>query len=236
MNRHPHAKALRQTGYPAANLAKTDNPHPQALQFDQRRIEKGKVRAARPGAGVDQLGIVPGLQGQLKKEREGHLRHRGGAVGRHVGHRDAARPRRRQVDVVDAGCQFADIAHRRCLRQHRLVQHGLVGQHQLGIAYPFHNLFRSRAGIQRKVPNLRRKRLPAQISGIERMAIKNNQFHHPFILSLVKKSCRSYSVLARYGRRNSPVNDPGVAATSSGVPRAMIVPPRLPPSGPRSRI
>ena len=35
-------------------------------------------------------------------------------------------------------------------------------------------------------------------------------------------------------RRYSPVKDPGVAATSSGVPFATTVPPPSPPSGPRS--
>ena len=119
---------------------------------------------------------------QVEDVGEDHLRHRGGAVGRDVGHRDVPLPRRFDVDDVEPGRLHADVLQVRQLPDHFPRQLHLVGHDDLSSPGPFHRLLVEGVVVDGELAE-GLQALPAEIAGIEGVSVEYHNFHQSRLLS-----------------------------------------------------
>ena len=136
------AEGARPAGHGLADAAHADDA--EALAADAVAEHPGR-RPARPALafGEDRCALDQPPR-HRENQRHGHV---GGVFGQHfrrVGHRDAARMRRRDVDIVDAVAEIGDHAQLAVgMLEHLLVDHVGDGRHQhVGGADRVRDLFR----------------------------------------------------------------------------------------------
>ncbi len=129
MGDDPHAEGLRLGGDRARNIAEADQAEDLAAQTPDRH-DRRHFPAARLHQAVG--------EGNLARERE---QQRHGVVGNlvqaivgHIGDRDPALRRRRNVDVVDAEAETADHLAALELAQQIAGQLGVGDEHRVGVA------------------------------------------------------------------------------------------------------
>ena len=115
----------------------------------------------------------------LQQQGDGELAHRGGAVGGHIGHRDALLPGVHIVHYVIARGQQADEFHVGAGVDHRLGDGGLVGKDHLRVPDTGDDLplvGEGSAVIDRQVAQLAQL-VPAQVAGVLGVSVQNYDFH-----------------------------------------------------------
>ncbi len=122
--------------------------------------------------------VVTDVQAALKHERDGELADGIAAVVRHVGDRDALFAGVIDVDDVEARGEHRDEAQIRAGVEHGAADGRLVREDDLRIADAPDNLgvVIRRAVVDRKLAQLFQL-LPAQIAGVFRVSVQNNNFH-----------------------------------------------------------
>ncbi len=125
--RDGHAKRLGDARDGAADAAGAHDAQPEAGQLDQGKVPVAEIGGLRPAAIAHGGRMVAGVTGQFEQQGEGVLGDGAGAVFRHIGDGNPARPRGGGVHDVVAGRQDADVAEARQLRQGGGGQRCLVG-------------------------------------------------------------------------------------------------------------
>jgi hypothetical protein len=123
-----HTEGLADAPGGAADAPGADNPEREAGQLDEGTLPVAPVGTLRPVPGAHTLGMPAAVLAQLEQEGEHVLRHRGGAIGGDVRHRNAAGAGRDHVDDVVSGGQDTHVAQFRELREHIRAERRLVGQ------------------------------------------------------------------------------------------------------------
>ncbi len=148
------AEGARPAGHGLADAAHADDA--EALSADPVAEHPGR-RPARPVLALGQdRGALDQPARHRENQRHGHV---GGVFGqnfRRIGHGDAARMRRRDVDIVDAVAEIGDHAQLAVgMLEHLLVDHVGDGRHQhIGRARGFGKLLRCHRRIVEIQPRI----------------------------------------------------------------------------------
>ena len=173
---HSHLKGSGERCHALADLPESDNPERLAGQFHLRRLPVAEVRGLTPVATHDRAGMQLNAVSQRQNESKDQLRYRGRTVGRHIRYRYTAGRGGFEVHHIDARRKQTDVFQLRQLGQMFRPDCGLVGQQHPGVLGTLNNRIRLGTLIHRQ-RSKHRQFLPAQITGVGRMAVQNNNIH-----------------------------------------------------------
>ena len=128
---------------------------------------------------MDRLIVAAHMVAQLQQQGNGKLGHRPGSIGGHVAHRDPPLAGGFDIHHVVACGQNADVPQVGAPLQHRPGKRRLVGQYHLRTGDASGNLLLIGQGcalVYRQLPQLF-KRGPADVAGIEAIAIQHHDPH-----------------------------------------------------------
>ena len=177
VSQHLHAEGLRQLRGGLADAAVSHDAEGLALELHQRVIPEGEVPAGRPLALMYHAAVVTHMQRDLQQQRHGELGHRGGGIGGHIGHDDAAFLGFCNIDHVVARGQHADVAQIRTGGHHVGGNDGLVGEDDGRVADAGDRLLGGGVIIDGQLAQ-GGKRLPAQVARILHSAVQHDDLGH----------------------------------------------------------
>lgn len=171
-----HPQRRRDAAGPLADAPVADDAHDLPLQLDERGLPKAPVGAAAPLPVVDALAVAGDVVADLQQQGDGELPHRRGAIGRHIGDRDAPPLCSRHIHHIVPGGQHCDITDRGAGLQDLFGDGDLVGENDLALPDAADDLL-GRMGIG-AVIHLQAaqsgKGLPAEIAGVFGVAIQHH--------------------------------------------------------------
>ena len=173
---HPHVHGQGNACHGLAYVSQPHDTHRLACELDNGRVHIGEIGTVAPLAGVHLLAVVLHAVAHVEQVGKHELCHRGGAVGRHVGHRDAVLAGGIDIDHIEASGHHTYIFQLGQRLNLLAVQGHLVGEHRLGIAGAVDDQLGSRAVVDVAIaqfPHL----VPRQVAGIACIGIKYYNFH-----------------------------------------------------------
>jgi hypothetical protein len=173
-----HAESVGDAAGRPPGGPETDDAHLQPGQLDQRKIREGEIGATRPGPGMHGLGVVADVMGDFQQQRKDRLRDGGRAVAGDDADRDALLFRRLDVDDVVAAGGDADVLQLRTGRHDLGGDRDLVGQQAVGagVRNARRDLVLGRSIMVGDLRDLSES-VPGKVSGIERVAVENDEVH-----------------------------------------------------------
>ena len=122
------------------------------------------------------IGMQAAVMAQLQQQCEGMLCDGCCSIKRNVRHHDSTRTRGRNIDAVVSRAEHTHVAQAGNLFHHACRDRGLCSQRAVGARQPRRYIAGGSALVNVHFPQLPQL-IPAQITGIETVPIKNDEFH-----------------------------------------------------------
>lgn len=190
-----HAEGLCNVSFGLADAPEADDADGLVLQLDERIVPEAPVVIRRPAAFVYGPVVMADMVADLEQKRDRELADRRRAVGRDVADGDALFFCIRIVDDIVARGQHRDHFKVRALVYGPLRDRGLVHDHDLRVSDALGDQGRfdvRRAVIDRDLAQ-RLEPVPAQITGVFRVAVQNNDFHFNNLQLYVQSSSKDHA-------------------------------------------